>query len=91
MFLVLRCILILIMYLLFYVIGLEVNESTIYSQLIQSALAQPNTDLTVTTALLGERHDPTSSASVSQISPSNLSLGHVTRAVCRGIIETWPL
>lgn len=67
--------------------GLEVNESRIYSQLIQSALAQPNTDLTVTTALLGERHDPTSSASVSQISPSNLSLGHVTRAVCRGIIE----
>uniref|UniRef100_A0A673LQZ2 Sedoheptulokinase n=1 Tax=Sinocyclocheilus rhinocerous TaxID=307959 RepID=A0A673LQZ2_9TELE len=67
--------------------GLEVNESTIYSQLIQSALAQPNTDLTVTTVLLGERHDPTSSASVSQISPSNLSLGHVTRAVCRGIIE----
>ncbi|XP_052448259.1 sedoheptulokinase [Carassius gibelio] len=67
--------------------GLEVNESTIYSRLIQSALAQPDTDLTVTTALLGERHDPTSSASVSQISPSNLSLGHVTRAVCRGIIE----
>uniref|UniRef100_A0A671M0A4 Sedoheptulokinase n=1 Tax=Sinocyclocheilus anshuiensis TaxID=1608454 RepID=A0A671M0A4_9TELE len=67
--------------------GLEVNESTIYSQLIQSALAQPNTDLTVTTVLLGERHDPTSSASVSQISPSNLSLGHVTWAVCRGIVE----
>ncbi|XP_067296190.1 sedoheptulokinase isoform X2 [Pseudorasbora parva] len=67
--------------------GLEVNESRIYSQLIQSALAQPNTDLTVTSTLLGERHDPTKSASVSQIFPSNLSLGHVTRAVCRGIIE----
>ncbi|ROL51419.1 Sedoheptulokinase [Anabarilius grahami] len=67
--------------------GLEVNESRIYSQLIQSALAHPNTDLTVTSTLLGERHDPTTSASVSQISPSNLSLGHVTRAVCRGIIE----
>ncbi|XP_051751303.1 sedoheptulokinase isoform X2 [Ctenopharyngodon idella] len=67
--------------------GLEVNESRIYSQLIQSALAQPNTDLTVTSTLLGERHDPTTSASVSHISPSNLSLGHVTRAVCRGIIE----
>ncbi len=86
MFWVLGCILILIIYFL-YVIGLEVNESRIYSQLIQSALAQPNTDLSVTAALLGERHDPTSSASVSHISPSNLSLGHVTRAVCRGIIE----
>lgn len=67
--------------------GLEVNESRIYSQLIQSALAQPNTDLTVTSTLLGERHDTTKSACVSQISPSNLSLGHVTRAMCRGIIE----
>ncbi|XP_056314190.1 sedoheptulokinase [Danio aesculapii] len=67
--------------------GLEVSESRIYSQLIHSALAQPNTDLTVTSTLLGERHDPSSSASVSQISSSNLSLGHVTRAVCRGIIE----
>lgn len=74
-------------YSLFYLIGLEVNESRIYSQLIQSALAQPNTDLTVTSTLLGERHDPTTSASVSHISPSNLSLGHMTRAVCRGIIE----
>lgn len=72
---------------LFYLIALEVNESRIYSQLIQSALAQPNTDLIVTPALLGERHDPTTNASVSQISPSNLSLGHMTRAVCRGIIE----
>ncbi|KAI2664485.1 Sedoheptulokinase [Labeo rohita] len=35
----------------------------------------------------GERHDPTSRASASQISPSNLSLGHVTRALCRGVIE----
>ncbi|XP_073697242.1 sedoheptulokinase [Garra rufa] len=67
--------------------GLEVNESRIYSQLIQSALAQPNTDLTMTATLLGERHDPISRASVSQISPSNLSLGHVTRALCRGVIE----
>ncbi|TRY94452.1 hypothetical protein DNTS_011372 [Danionella cerebrum] len=67
--------------------GLEVSESSIYSQLIQSALAQSDSSLTVTCTLLGERHDPNTSASVSQISPSNLSLGHVTRAVCRGVIE----
>lgn len=76
-----------VLLLFFYLIGLEVNKSRIYSQLIQSALAQPNTNLTMTSTLLGERHDPTTSGSVSQISPSNLSLGHVTRAVCRGIIE----
>ncbi|XP_051531130.1 sedoheptulokinase [Myxocyprinus asiaticus] len=67
--------------------GLEVSESRIYSQLVQSALIQPNTDLSVTPTLLGERHDPTTLANVSHISPSNLSLGHMTRAVCRGIIE----
>lgn len=67
--------------------GLEVSESTIYSQLIQSALTQPKTDLVVSPTLLGERHDPTALASVCQISPNNLSLGHVTRAVCRGIIQ----
>lgn len=75
------------MYLLFNLIGLEVSEYGIYSQLIESGLTHPNTDLTVTPTLLGERHDPSALASICQISPTNLSLGDVTRAVCRGIIQ----
>ncbi|KAA0717340.1 Sedoheptulokinase [Triplophysa tibetana] len=67
--------------------GLEVSESGIYSQLIQSGMTHPDTDLTVTPTLLGERHDPSALASICQISPTNLSLGFVTRAVCRGIIQ----
>lgn len=37
--------------------------------------------------ILGERHDPLRLGQVTNISPSTLSLGHVTRALCRGILE----
>lgn len=55
--------------------------------MIQTALAQTDTQLTINPTLLGERHLPEELASVSSISSSNLSLGHVTRALCRGIIQ----
>ncbi|XP_017570350.2 sedoheptulokinase [Pygocentrus nattereri] len=67
-------------------LGVELSESKVYSTLVQCALTQPNTDLCVTPTLLGERHNPTSLGRVSDISPTNLSLGHVTRGVCRGIL-----
>ncbi|XP_027704579.1 sedoheptulokinase isoform X2 [Vombatus ursinus] len=57
------------------------------SEMIQTALAQTDTQLTINPTLLGERHLPEELASVSSISPSNLSLGHVTRALCRGIAQ----
>ncbi|MCJ8748548.1 hypothetical protein PDJAM_G00166070 [Pangasius djambal] len=66
--------------------GVEVTDSEVYSKLIECALTQPNTDLRVTPTLLGERHDPSSHAVVSHISPVNLSLAHVTRAICAGIV-----
>ncbi|XP_017315463.1 sedoheptulokinase [Ictalurus punctatus] len=66
--------------------GVEVSDSEVYSKLIECALTQPSTDLRVTPTLLGERHDPSSLAVVSHISPTNLSLAHVTRAVCAGIV-----
>ncbi|XP_027704578.1 sedoheptulokinase isoform X1 [Vombatus ursinus] len=68
-------------------LGLDVLETLIYSQMIQTALAQTDTQLTINPTLLGERHLPEELASVSSISPSNLSLGHVTRALCRGIAQ----
>ncbi|XP_072548865.1 sedoheptulokinase [Salminus brasiliensis] len=67
--------------------GVQVHDSEVYSTLVQCALTQPTTDLCVNPTLLGERHDPTSLGLVSNISPSNLSLGHVTRAICRGILN----
>ncbi|KAI4891799.1 hypothetical protein NFI96_014809, partial [Prochilodus magdalenae] len=66
--------------------GVELGESEVYSTLVQCALTQPSTDLCVTPTLLGERHNPTSLGLVSNISPANISLGHVTRGICRGIL-----
>ncbi|XP_041947105.1 sedoheptulokinase isoform X3 [Alosa sapidissima] len=67
--------------------GVEISETSIYPQLIQAAQDQLDTDLRVTPTVLGERHAATSLGQVSNISPWNLSLGHVTRALCRGILD----
>ncbi|XP_078278242.1 sedoheptulokinase isoform X1 [Rhinoraja longicauda] len=67
--------------------GLEVPESIIYCQTINSALNVDHTDLGVQATIFGERHLPGQLGSVTNISPSNLSLGQMTRALCRGIIE----
>ncbi|XP_069339561.1 sedoheptulokinase isoform X2 [Eulemur rufifrons] len=67
--------------------GLEVEESTVYSRMIQAAVQQKDTCLTITPTVLGERHLPDELASVTRISSSDLSLGHVTRALCRGIVQ----
>ncbi|XP_062844700.1 sedoheptulokinase [Trichomycterus rosablanca] len=66
--------------------GVEVNESEVYTKLIDLALTQPNTDLHITPNLLGERHDPGCLGLISNVSPTNLSLAHVARAVCTGIV-----
>ncbi|XP_004058335.2 sedoheptulokinase isoform X2 [Gorilla gorilla gorilla] len=68
-------------------LGLEVEESTVYSRMIQAAVQQRDTHLTITPTVLGERHLPDQLASVTRISSSDLSLGHVTRALCRGIVQ----
>ncbi|XP_048413017.1 sedoheptulokinase isoform X1 [Stegostoma tigrinum] len=68
-------------------LGQAVPESVIYSQAVHAALTVTDTDLAVQATLFGERHVPDQLASVTNISPSNLSLGHVIRALCRGIVK----
>uniref|UniRef100_A0A0P6JD74 Sedoheptulokinase n=1 Tax=Heterocephalus glaber TaxID=10181 RepID=A0A0P6JD74_HETGA len=68
-------------------LGLEVEETTVYSRMIHAAVQQRDTCLTITPTVLGERHLPDQLASVTRISSSDLSLGHVTRALCRGIVQ----
>ncbi|NXD13208.1 SHPK Sedoheptulokinase, partial [Nothocercus nigrocapillus] len=67
--------------------GLAVQESTIYSKIIKAALIQNDSKLSIHPTVFGERHMPEQLASVTNISVSDVSLGHVTRALCRGIIE----
>ncbi|XP_027623707.1 sedoheptulokinase isoform X1 [Tupaia chinensis] len=68
-------------------LGLETEESIVYSRVIQAAAQQRDTCLTIRPTVLGERHLPDQLASVTRISSSDLSLGHVTRALCRGIVQ----
>ncbi|XP_069766911.1 sedoheptulokinase isoform X2 [Narcine bancroftii] len=67
--------------------GLDIPECTIYSHSTSSALHLAHTDLAVQPTIFGERHLPGLLGSVTNISPSNISLGHVTRALCRGIVD----
>ncbi|XP_029467201.1 sedoheptulokinase [Rhinatrema bivittatum] len=68
-------------------LGLDVPESTIYTQMIKAALLQSSPTLVINPTIFGERHAPDHLASVSNIAATELSLGHVTRALCCGIIQ----
>lgn len=72
---------------LFFFAGFEVPDSVLYSQIIKAAFAQANTNLAICPTIFGERHTPERLASVTGIGASNLSLGHVTRALCHGILQ----
>lgn len=65
----------------------EPSDLFLYEKLIGCALNQGTSDLRVRPTILGERHNPMCLAQVSNISSSNLSLGHVTRALCSGILD----
>lgn len=67
--------------------GLEVQRSALYPRMIQAALARANTALSVCPTLFGERHRPEQRGSVTHIAASDLSLGHVTRALCHGVVQ----
>ncbi|KAM6969832.1 sedoheptulokinase [Aplochiton taeniatus] len=68
-------------------LGSEVCDSSLYEKLIQCAVSQESSDLTVRPTILGERHDPLCLGQVSNITTSNLSLGHIARALCRGVLD----
>ncbi|XP_069556790.1 sedoheptulokinase [Brachyistius frenatus] len=67
-------------------LGAELSDSGLYEKLIHCALKQETSDLTVSPTILGERHNPLGLGQVTNISPSDLSLGHVVRALCRGVL-----
>uniref|UniRef100_A0A665T5Y9 Sedoheptulokinase n=1 Tax=Echeneis naucrates TaxID=173247 RepID=A0A665T5Y9_ECHNA len=65
----------------------ELSDSCLYEKLIGCALNQESSDLNISPTILGERHNPLSLGQVTNISTSNLSLGHVTRALCHGVLD----
>ncbi|KAM9788227.1 sedoheptulokinase [Neosynchiropus ocellatus] len=66
--------------------GVELDDCSMYEKLNCLAESQNNSDLRVTPTILAERHAPLSLGQVTNISTSNLSLGHVFRAICHGIL-----
>uniref|UniRef100_A0AAV2JBJ9 Sedoheptulokinase n=1 Tax=Knipowitschia caucasica TaxID=637954 RepID=A0AAV2JBJ9_KNICA len=68
-------------------LGAELPMSSIYEKLIGCAETQSTSDLNVLPTILGERHRPLCMGQVTNICLSNISLGHVTRALCHGIIS----
>ncbi|EOA98691.1 Sedoheptulokinase, partial [Anas platyrhynchos] len=68
-------------------LGLQVQDSAIYAKIIKAALAQDDSKLSIRPTIFGERHVPEQLGSVTSIAVSELSLGHVTRALCRGVVE----
>ncbi|KAK5859080.1 hypothetical protein PBY51_003171 [Eleginops maclovinus] len=68
-------------------LGAQMSDSCLYEKLINCALSQEMSELSVSPTLLGERHDPLCLGQVTNISTTNLSLGHVTRALCHGVLQ----
>ncbi|XP_077597179.1 sedoheptulokinase isoform X1 [Stigmatopora nigra] len=68
-------------------LGVELSDQSLYEKVIACALNQESSELVVTPTILGERHQPFALGHVTNISTHNISLGHVTRALCRGILE----
>ncbi|XP_059206938.1 sedoheptulokinase [Centropristis striata] len=68
-------------------LGAEMSDLCLYEKLIHCALNQETSDLMVSPTILGERHDPLCLGQATNISTTNISLGHVTRALCRGVLD----
>lgn len=67
-------------------LGAPVEEHQIWNKLLDLPHQKP-ASLKINPALLGERHQPEATASVTKISPENLSLGGVFRSICEGLVE----
>ena len=62
-------------------------DSNLYARLIHLAEEKLDTSLGICVTLRGERHEPTLTGSVYNMKHGNLSLGDITSAMLRGIME----
>ncbi|XP_050720417.1 sedoheptulokinase-like isoform X2 [Eriocheir sinensis] len=68
-------------------LGSSVPQSKIWQRILElGADAASESSLMVEPTLFGERHNPLQTASVANADLGNLSLGKVTRALCKGVI-----
>ncbi|XP_042861022.1 sedoheptulokinase-like isoform X1 [Penaeus japonicus] len=68
-------------------LGFQVPQSKIWQRILAlGAEPQSQSSLVVEPTIFGERHSPQENAMVSNIDLGNISLGKVTRGLCKGII-----
>lgn len=63
------------------------SDAQLYERLVSLAEDKLDTSLSVQVTLWGERYDPGQAGAVANMNPRNLSLGDVSSAVFRGIVE----
>ncbi|KAK3924409.1 Sedoheptulokinase [Frankliniella fusca] len=72
-------------------LGFHVPQSALWEKAVALGLAVGEDAqaglATVSPTLLGERHDPSMRAVVSNLDPGNLGLGAVFRALCKGVVS----
>lgn len=69
-------------------LGYSVPQSKVWEKILSLSMEDTAiSDLQIRPTLLGERHEPHVSASVSNINLGNLGLGQVFRALCHGLLE----
>lgn len=72
-------------------LGFHVPQSALWEKAVALGLAVPEEAqaglATVSPTLLGERHTPNLRAVVSNLDPSNVGLGAVFRALCKGVVS----
>jgi len=68
-------------------LGVNVPQSKIWESALSAGLEETQApSINILPTLFGERHSPEQKGLVTNINQGNLSLGEVTRSVCRGII-----
>lgn len=70
-------------------LGLSIPQSKIWEKTIKLGENVPEeADLMkINATMFGERHRPDLKATLENVTPANIGLGHVTKAICRGVAE----
>ncbi|XP_041982234.1 sedoheptulokinase-like [Aricia agestis] len=67
--------------------GFHIPQSKVWEKLIALGLNASDSNMKISPLLLGERHTPTSKASVENIDLSNIQLASVFKSLCDSLIE----
>lgn len=65
----------------------DADEASWYKRLIELGMSKTTTELVFLPTLNGERSDPSMKGSIQQLGMSNWSMGDLSAALCKGLID----